>query len=573
MSLWSRIFPKPVPVPVIAKAAGPTPVAAVANEPAPAPPLLRIIQPQARDRWTSALINHYTPDRIVSVLRGALVSGSVYEQWELFNLMEDTWPRLTKNFNELKRAVQAVEWTVQSYAEKGSEPTSSAQERAKLVESVIWSMRPDPAADENDFDSTIYDILDAWGKGISVLEIDWEIRPDVIAPRCTRWIKPNYYGYPSNGSKLSLNTREQGITLPAGTVSDVWAPFPANKFLLGVCKHKTGHPIGAALLRSLAWWWCAANFGADWLLNYAQLFGQPLRYATYDPNQPNLLEQLSEMLENMGSAGWAAFPMGTTFDLKEASKSGGDNPQTFLLSLADKTADILILGQTLTTDVGASGSRALGEVHQAVRADIIISAGNWAAGVLEQLCRAILILNYGDDSECPWFDPTLLEVKDAVGMAQRDQTISGMGVDLPKNWFYARHGIPLPADGEEVIPGHVGAPAGSGGGAGSLPPIQAKDASSKLADNVLENLTGVEAKWLGGLKPFYQNLIQAAQSRSVTDAEFTRVLETSIRQHPELFKNFDTQVLQSAMEEAMGAAVVNGAVNGFMRRRGVRRAA
>ena len=72
-------------------------------------------------------------------------------------------------------------------------------------------------------------------------------------------------------------------------------------------------------------WWCAANFSADWLLNFAQVFGLPLRWATYDPAAPQeTVDGLCEMLQKMGSAGWGAFPNGTALEVKaEGQRSGG----------------------------------------------------------------------------------------------------------------------------------------------------------------------------------------------------------------------------------------------------------
>ena len=42
-----------------------------------------------------------------------------------------------------------------------------------------------------------------------------------------------------------------------------------------------------------------------------------------------------------------------------------------MLDRADRYCDILVLGQTLTTEVGASGSRALGDVHSGVKHEVI----------------------------------------------------------------------------------------------------------------------------------------------------------------------------------------------------------
>lgn len=421
--------------------------------------LHRIVQPRARDRWMSASARSYTPEMIHSVLRSAL-SGNLVAQWELFDLMEDTWPRLQKNLNDLKDAVCAESWAVQPYALTGAKPSREAVKRAKLLEQTLWRMTPRAQADENGFNATLKDIADAWGKGIAVLEVHWEQRVvagagQVIAPRCTTWVHPRYYGYAQNASELMLNVRELAV---GGCVPEVlkdagegFAVFPQDKFLIAIAKHKSGHPAGSALLRPLAWWWCASNFSAEWLLNFAQLFGLPLRWASYDPNQPGLLNKICDMLENMGSSAWAAFPAGTKIELHEPSRNGADNPQATLLDRADKQCDLLILGQTLTSEAGESGSRALGEVHQRVRADRKAAMAAWTGEVLQQLSAAFCRLNFGDDLECPWLQPVVKEVRDAKAMAERDRILLEAGVELPKAWFYERHEIPMPSAGEEVV--------------------------------------------------------------------------------------------------------------------------
>ena len=53
------------------------------------------------------------------------------------------------------------------------------------------------------------------------------------------------------------------------------------------------------------------------------------------------------------------------------SKRCRNLPQKLLIEMADRQADIAILGQSLTTDVADSGSRALGDVHKGVRQDVI----------------------------------------------------------------------------------------------------------------------------------------------------------------------------------------------------------
>lgn len=432
----------------------------------------QILRPAAFGRWILPQLSAITPTYIQSVLRGAF-GGSHIEQWQLFDLMEDTWPRLSKNLNEVKRAVMGMNWdgSLTPWSEEDMPASASAQERAKLVANAIWRMSPDPAADENAFEQTVYDILDAWGKGFSVLEVLWHIRNtvnmgDISAPRATIWVRPDAYAWTGDG-RLGLNPnalvsddqRRRGYSLTSTTYArpDEVLEFPEDKFLIAIHKTRTGHPIAGGLLRPLAWWWCAANFSADWLMNYAQIFGLPFRWASYaGGTSDETVGKICALLENMGSAAWAAFPEGTNLELRETAKGGGNTPQADLIERADKNCDLLILGQTLTSDTGGmgsgSGSLALGKVHQGVKAEIIQQAADFAASVINrQLIPAILRQNYGDDSECPEFRPEPKTVKDELANANRDSVLLSAGISMPKEWFYKRHDIPLPTEGEEVI--------------------------------------------------------------------------------------------------------------------------
>lgn len=597
---WRQTAPAGVSLAQAARSAPPSPSQSSRDNPV----LQTIIRPDARSRWMGSTARQFTPERIETVLR-SVANGNLVGQWELFDLMEDTWPRLSKNLNELKRAVKSYDRNFEPWAEEEEAATSDAENRAKLASRAMWTMRPRSDENANGFDDTIYDILDAWGKGIAVLEVDYEVRDGgkfgpITAPRCTRWIHPRYYGFPANEDWLGLNVQEinqsrTGVSTVSGSqpsslnlspVADgIYARFPENKFLICVCKAKSGHPSVSALLRPLAFWWAASNFTQEWFLNFAQIFGLPIRWATYDPNRPGLLEMVSEMLEDMGSQAWAAFPAGTTLELKEPAKGAGDNPQVSLLDRADKQCDILILGQTLTTDTPASGggTRAQGEVHKVVRDDIVEAAADFVSNVVnQQIIPAIIQLNFGDQQMLPelCLEPETREDKKAV--AETLQVATQIGVKIPAAYAHKRLDIPLPSEGEAVLEPrssvldlttgpsdpfqgrarspqhaslvHVHAAAGRSG------------TDAKLAANVLESLTGVEAQWLAGVKPFFVQLINAARDTKMSDAEFVAVLERARDRMPELFTKLDGAAVAGALEAAMGAACVNGAVRGYLKR-------
>ena len=402
-----------------------------------------------------------------------------------------------------------------------------------------------------------------------------------------------------------LNTQEYGLHLPpeltqaGGKSTGQWVPLPRNKFIVAIAKRKTGHPVGGSLLEVLSWFWIATQFNNEWWLNYTQLFGQPFRIGTYDPQRAGLKDVLSDMLENMGSAAWAALPEGTKVEIIAAASGAGENAQKVFAQNSDTVCDNLILGQQLTSQTGSSGggSHALGKVQEGVRADVLRSAAEFAArGLNSQFIRPQIEMAFGETSELPWFMPNRDEAKDAVAMAQRDQILLSAGIEMPLTWIYERHDIPLPQPGEETIGGVAAAaqangaePGGSSGGGGqqqddSVPAetdsdvsaksfrtataaSAAKTGQAKLVDNVLEDLTGVEAKWLGGVKPYFVHLVQQAKDTAhITDDMFVAALRGASKQMPELFGKLGTHHVKTALEHAMASAAVNGVAAGIMAR-------
>ena len=580
-------------------------------------PMSLMIRPAARDRWLSSLVSLYTPSYTENICRGAM-AGNLLSQWLMFDLMEQTWPRLVKNFNELKNAVIDLEWNLQPFALKGQKPKPEAQRRAQVIEALIWNMEPNVKANENDFEGTIYDVLDSLGKSIAVLEMDIPPAPvpmdlgngveSVFPVRATRWVHPRYYGYPNYpvvGDELMLNAREVRLSNPDAelatgpeSVSDLWVPFPENKFIVSVIKQKSGHPINSGLLRLLGFWWAASNFTWDWFLNFAQIFGVPIRWANYEPNaSQDTINLIENLLQTMGSSAYAAFPAGTDLKIIEAVKGGQDNPQKMLLDTADMICDIVILGQTLTTSQGSRGSQSLGSIHKDVRDEKIHAVARTAAKILnQQMIKPLCRLNFGDTSLCPYFQPAAVQAKDGVAVANKYKTILSInGVRVSKQQFYDDNDLVVPAEGDDVLEGSSGGGpqqnGNSGGNAndgddldegpvtgeaglrrghrcgGDGHVARGEGKQEDLISNVLRNLTPVQERWLGGVRPFFEELIAKAQDGSVSDADFVSTLERASAQMPELFDKLQPEHLQTALENAMGSAFANGVATAHLAKR------
>lgn len=513
-------------------------------------PTERIIIPNARDRMeANPLGPKQSPNSIVNILRTAL-TGNIKSQYEVYELMEDSWARLSKDLHELKIAAARSRYTVMPYHKKGESPTPEAQEKANFLQYLIDNWKGNGVTNTNGFRDCIYDICDAVGKGFSVQEMLWRPTTDGAVMDGAYFVHPRFYGYDSNLPNLMLSPEADGA----------YIPFPKNKFIVATYKNKSGNPMGYGLLRQLAYWWSGQNYCRDWLLNFAQVYGQPLRWATYDPGaSTNLKTDIANMLENMGAAAWGAFPSGTQVEFKEAGRSGPDNPQNHFMEIADRHCDITLLGQTLTTDISGTGSYALGEVHQDVRMSRLHDITHWVAGVLnDQWVPSVCELNYGDHSNYPTLVPDLSHAGEPNQEAQRDQLLLQSGIEIPKTWFYDRHSVPVPQDGEDVIKQEVSAPFMG------KDKVEAADQLpseyNDLSKNVMEGVTGVSEKWLQPVKPVFDELVAKALRKEVSDDDFVAALGAAEGLMPELFDEMDTKALSDAMDNAMGASAVNGAV-------------
>jgi len=425
----------------------------------------RILRPQARFNWLLPSLAAITPQYIEMTLNGAL-AGNHVQQYELFDLMLRTWPELSACSNELFEGVLRKKLVFEPFCEEDEKPTPSAIEKTKLISAALREMEPDSENDGNDLEGTLKNILDAWIRGFSVSEVVWNSIDvnavgTITAPRTTFWVQPVAYAFASDNriGLAPVNSNGYGIPYPFTTTNPretVVQPFPPNKFLIAIHKAKSGSPLAGPLFVPLAWWWCAANFSSDWLLNLAQLFGLPFRWGAYPRGTPDDAKvNMATMLQNMGSAGWAMLEEGQTLNFLTPSggSQGSDHsPQGELLDRADRYARLLILGQTMTGThgtTGKGGGQAFGVVEADVKADRIDAAGKFAVSVINrQLIPYILALNYGETSEAPSIKFLEDEVA-GLAEAQRDTFLSKL---MPIGFDYLRkkYDVPEPADGEET---------------------------------------------------------------------------------------------------------------------------
>lgn len=409
--------------------------------------------PLARDRMLEYFEREQLPGDVRSTLSAAL-NGDLHYQHLLFTAMIDTWPKLQKAIEEIGRKVSVAPWKIHPYAERGEEPDPKAEEVAKEIETLVWGMKPRAARMENGLEDTIKALVRGYYYGHAVCEIRWE-NSDGWKPRATKTIPARFYGYPYDAGTQD-DPEDRLMFDPTGMMgSRSFEDFAPHRFIIGVHAGHAGHPSMAAPLRSLAGYWLAAVYGLKWFMNFTQLFGIPWRHAEVGDTKDE--NSVKTALAAIGSNGYIVTKTGTKINVLDSAKTGDSLPQKALIELADQQCDQFILGQTLTSSVSKDGgSRALGDVHQDTLDGVVDGVADWVGGILtHQLIPAIVALNWGDSlgDELPEMWAKREQAKDEKALAERDEKIgiTTGKVKVGKAWFYERHGIPMPADGDEVL--------------------------------------------------------------------------------------------------------------------------
>ena len=472
------------------------------------PSLAAVLRPQAAYRWLLPYLAAITPQYVEGILRGAL-AGNHVQAWELFDLMIDSNPEIEACIGEYVDGVLERKIIVEPYRNGEQPPTPTAIRNQKIVSAAMFNMNPDPANDENEIEDTVRDILFGRFHNQSILEEDWYDtygtgqlnRLDVdgvgqiVAPRCTFWVHPVCYAWDMNGrlglrvaltdqiAEISRQAKQQkpgqrdfgstpnsAFRNPHSLVEPpVWnfissqpmpsmlTDFPRNKFLISIFKAKAGTALSASCLRSLAAWWVFENFSADYAMDMAQIFGIPFRTATFSANtsEPDKA-YVREMLQNMGSRGWAMLPEGVTLNFEKAMATGSESPQGFLIKLCHEQYRKVILRQTMTGSGhggASSGSKAGMETEGDVKEQCFNAGAKHVCKVLRnQYARHTLLVNLGDDSELPLVRMAR-EEDGSLEDAQRDTTLAGGGLKIGVKYLRTKYNIPEPEAGEETIGG------------------------------------------------------------------------------------------------------------------------
>jgi len=392
-----------------------------------------------------------TPSRLARILESA-EQGDIRAQHELFMDMEDKDGHILAEMGKRKRALLTLDWDV-------TPPRNASAGEKKLAGYAKELLQDTP-----NFEDVILDALDAIGHGFSCQEIEWEMLGK-------EWIPKAITHRPQSWFQTDRETRTQIRLRDMSPDGQELIPFG---WIRHIHKAKSGYLSRSGLHRGLAWPYLFKNYAIGDLAEFLEIYGLPLRLGTY-PNGSGE-EEKSTLLRAVMSIGHDAagiIPEGMAIDFKEAAK-GQSDPFEFMVSWCERTQSKLILGGTLTSQAdGKSSTNALGNVHNEVRRDLMVSDAIQLAGTLTRdLIYPLLALNKGgveDRRRLPRFVFRVEEPEDIAMMSDALPKLAAI-MKIPAAWAHEQMGIPEP-EGEEAVLGAVSVPPPAVSDQPPMPPV------------------------------------------------------------------------------------------------------
>ena len=132
-------------------------------------------------------------------------------------------------------------------------------------------------------------------------------------------------------------------------------------------------------------------------------------------------------------------PDDSSVEIQEAEKSSSAEIFEKLIDKMNAEISKAILGQTLTTEIGSSGSYAASQTHMSVRKDIVDSDKKMVEKTINQLIKWIYEINFSGQ-DIPQFE--MYEIEDVdLNLAQRDKVLVDCGIKFTKKYFIKNYGF------------------------------------------------------------------------------------------------------------------------------------
>ena len=387
-----------------------------------------------------------TPDRLKSVLRAAN-DGNAHAFLTLAEEMEERDPHYAAVLGVRKRAVLGLERLVESASDDPADIQLADAVRDYLVNPPI-------------FGRLLVSLLDAIGKGYSVVEVRWDTTQTPWAPRNGRtrletaytWRDQRFFTY-DRGTGRELRLLDD--TAPVEGL-----PLPPYRFVVHEPAIKMGLPIRGGLARLAATACMVSTLNlSDWL-SLAEIFGLPMRLGRYpdryamngSKEAADAINELKNAVFSLGTDAGAVLPESLKIEFQSAVAGvGGADLYSGLADYLQKLVSKAVLGRSDAAD--ATPGKLGGETAQSeVRRDILESdAEELQSTINDQLVRPFIDLNFGQQDRYPAFKLLVPDQEDLAGLVDMLSKLVPLGLEVEQSVIRDKWGLPDPAKGAKLL--------------------------------------------------------------------------------------------------------------------------
>lgn len=408
------------------------------------PEIREIAVTTIRDRWSTYPSQGLSPQKLADIFKEA-DGGDVYRQAELFEEMEEKDTHLSCELGTRKNAVLGLDYDILAFSDSAED-----KKIRDFCADVLFNL--------DSFEDALRDLLDALGKGYSLVEILWSADGTKAVISGFKWIHAKRAVFYDRGAGDPWAKSLEAPKITTAAQPFMGEDMPPFKLVYHRYKARSGYDTRAGLLRVCAWMYLFKNYSMkDWIA-FAEVFGMPLRLGKYDPGAGTAeKDALIAAVQSLGTDAAGIISKNTEIEFVETVKNTGpNNIYESLASFCDKQMSKAILGQTATTE-GTPGKLGNEDAQDKVRRDLLeADAEALAKTVRFQIIRPLVGYNFGWDKPLPWFKLMYDPPEDLKTLSEVYRNIHSMGQRISEEHVSERFKIPLPQEGETVLPSAAG---------------------------------------------------------------------------------------------------------------------
>lgn len=473
--------------------------------------------------------NFITPQKMRALFEDA-ESGDIRAQHELFADIEERDSDIAANMGTRKRALLTLNWRV-------APPRNATPEEEKLSDQAYEMMDSLPTLED-----LIMDLMDAVGHGFSALEVEWVFSDGLYLPR-------NFIHRPQSWFKWD---KDNGLLLRTRENPEGEALWPLG-WVVHTQKSRSVQQARNGLFRTLSWLYMFKHYAVHDFAEFLELYGMPIRIGKYGAGATK--EEKNTLLRAVAEIGHNAagiMPEGMEIELHNAASGtmATSNPFLQMADWCEKSAARLILGQTLTSGAdGKSSTNALGNIHNEVRRDLLVSdVKQVAQTITSQIIGPFLQINYpnADPNRVPKFEFDTREPKDIAVFADAIPKLVDVGVQIPESWVRDKLVIPDVQEGEAVLVRQV-----------PDNPINRTALAALSAHTVPSKATGRHQEILDGalddalVEPDFNSQLNPMVRQAVAALNACNSYEEADAALNALYPNLDNAKLRTYMQQAL----------------------